>query len=402
MFVARCVAMVGPVGVAIITARTLGPQDQGRYYYIITVATLAAQVASLGIQASNTYLVSKQRSLLPNVLANTVWIAIVGGSVAALLAVLLDRALDSTFHMEAPLLFVIILCPLILLFLYLSNLAIAIDRVTLFNGLIIFNGAIPLIIVAIVAYFSPSITNYLRAVAVSGVAVCVVSWLLIARGSVVHWKFDLGLLKASMAFAARAHVATLIGFFMSRTGAVVLRHYEAYTDLGYWSIAGQISDALLLLPATISLLLFPSVVRADPAGRWRTLKSMLLRVSAVMLIMCITAAVAFGPLITFVFGTAYAPAREIMYALLPSVFFLAITSVVSQFLSAFGIPPSQLVAWAIGWGVQGVLSIMFFDRFGVVGLACAQSGAAALVCFLLGLNALQYAPGRHRYFKNPG
>src|SRR5262245_54019166 len=84
---ARCLAMLGPFGTAIITARMLGPESQGRYYYIITLAAISAQIASLGIHASNTYLLSKQQSLLPSILTNTAWIALGGGSVAAWAAV---------------------------------------------------------------------------------------------------------------------------------------------------------------------------------------------------------------------------------------------------------------------------------------------------------------------------
>src|SRR5262245_38414192 len=95
MFVARCLAMIGPFGIAIITARTLGPEGHGRYYYLVTLSTIGAQFASLGIHASNTYLTSKQRSLLPSVLTNSAWIAFVGGTAGACAAVAFDLVIES-------------------------------------------------------------------------------------------------------------------------------------------------------------------------------------------------------------------------------------------------------------------------------------------------------------------
>jgi O-antigen/teichoic acid export membrane protein len=83
-----------------------------------------------------------------------------------------------------------------------------------------------------------------------------------------------------------------------------------------------------------------------------------------------------------------------MLALLPGVFFLAVTSTVSQFLSAFGIPWTQIVVWILGFVMQVVLSILLFDKYGVLGLAWVQSGCAAFVCFWLFMKALEYAPGR--------
>jgi O-antigen/teichoic acid export membrane protein len=113
-----------------------------------------------------------------------------------------------------------------------------------------------------------------------------------------------------------------------------------------------------------------------------------------MAVLCLAVAGMAAPLIEIVFGPAYAPTVGIMLALLPGVFFLAITSTVSQFLSAFGIPLSQLAVWIIGWTLQVVLSIILFERCGVLGLAWVQSGCAAFVCLSLFLKALEYAPRR--------
>jgi O-antigen/teichoic acid export membrane protein len=395
MFAARCVAMIGPVGIAIITARSLGPEGQGRYYYVVTLATIAAQVASLGIHASNTYLISKQASLLPAILSNTAWIAIAGGAVAAFAAVAFDSVIEGALGLQASVLFVLLLCPLILFFLYLSNLAIAIGRPRLFNGLIIFSGFISLGAIAVAAFISPTIDVILGALVASSLVACIVSWNRVAQGCEVSWRFDFALFRKGMVFAARAHVAALVGFAMARTNAVVLRHYEAFADLGHWSIAAQFADALLLLPATISLLLFPALVKADTKQRWSDFKSMTLQVGAVMAILCLIVAGSAFPLIELVFGGAYAPAGGIMLALLPGVFFLAISSIASQFLSAFGIPLLQLVGWIVGWALQILLSLLLFEKYGVLGLACVQSGCAAFVCLWLFITALEFAPSRN-------
>jgi O-antigen/teichoic acid export membrane protein len=394
MFAARCLAMIGPFGIAIITARMLGPEGQGRYYYLVTLSTIGAQFASLGIHSSNTYLIAKQPTLLPPILTNSAWIAIAGGSAGACAAVAFDLAIENAPRLEASLLFVLLLCPLVLFFLYLSNLAIAVGRPTLFNGMIILNGALSLAAIATAAYISPTIDVILGTLAASSLVSCIVSWFMLAHGHAIPWRFDRALFKQGMAFAGRAHIVALVAFFMARTSVVVLRHYGAFGDLGHWSIAAQISDALLLLPATVSLLLFPTLVRADVARRWSDFKSMTLQLGAIMAVLCLAVAGTAFPLIELVFGPAYAPTWGIMLALLPGVFFLSIASTVSQFLSAFGIPLTQLVVWIVGWALQVGLSMLLFDKYGVLGLAWVQSGCAAFVCLWLFAKALEYAPGR--------
>jgi len=392
LFAARCLSLVGAASITIIAARMLGTSGQGRYYYIVTLASISAQFASLGIHSSNTYLVAKDHSLLPRILTNTAWIAIVGGCVAAYVAISLDGKLDSESRLQAPALFVLVLCPLNLLFLYLSNLAIAINRPDLFNGLIIFNTAASLGATAAAAFISPTVLFLIGALVLSSFTTCCVSWVLIARDCDTPWRFDVTLFRQSISFASRSYIATLAAFFMSRTSIIVLRHYGAFDDVGRWSIAAQICDALLLLPASVSLLLFPSFVRADVTGRWSELKSATIRVGTVMAMLCILIGVVSGPLIELIFGAPYASSQKIVITLLPGVFFLSLSATISQFLSAFGIPLLQIAAWVIGFCVQVGLSLQAFSSYGVVGLAGVQSGCAAFVCAWLLLLTLAYAP----------
>src|SRR5436309_16036689 len=83
MLLSRGLAILGSFGVTILTARMLGPGDRGRYYYIITLAAVGVQLASLGIHASNSYLIARTPGLLAQVMANAAWIALLGGTVAA-------------------------------------------------------------------------------------------------------------------------------------------------------------------------------------------------------------------------------------------------------------------------------------------------------------------------------
>ena len=46
MLLSRGLAILGSFGVAILTARLLGPADRGRYYYVITLAALAVPLGA--------------------------------------------------------------------------------------------------------------------------------------------------------------------------------------------------------------------------------------------------------------------------------------------------------------------------------------------------------------------
>jgi O-antigen/teichoic acid export membrane protein len=174
---------------------------------------------------------------------------------------------------------------------------------------------------------------------------------------------------------------------------LLLRHDEAFGEIGHWSVAAQISDALLLLPATTALLLFPALVRATDADRWRQFTSMLLRVGGGMAAICIIAAVTARPAITVLFGQRYDPAVDILIALLPSVFFLSATTIASQFLAAIGMPWLQVAAWITALVVQIGLSLLAL-KHGAVALAWVQSACAGIVCLWLLAMARRYSPNK--------
>lgn len=392
MLLARGLAILGSFGVAVLTARMLGPADRGRYYYIITLAAVGVQFASLGIHASNSYLIARTPGLLPQVMANTAWIAVLGGVVAAVGALAFDFAIGDSVQDTALVAVVLILAPSLLLFMYLSNIAVALNRPSTFNGLIIFGSVASIAMALLAAYPSPSLNGFLLAAVAASVVASILAWIVLAKGISIPKAFDYSLFYMGIAFALRAHVATLAAFLMARMSVVVIRQFGDFADLGYWSIAAQIGDALLVLPGTISLLLFPSLVRAEGALRWNEFKTTSFQLSSLMAMLCIAVAAVAHFVIEFIFGAAYMPAAAVVLALLPGVFFLGVASVASQFLSASGYPWSQVSAWIFGAFLQAVLSIVLFGRFGIVGLAWIQSACAAVVCIWLLVNSRKFAP----------
>jgi len=111
-----------------------------------------------------------------------------------------------------------------------------------------------------------------------------------------------------------------------------------------------------------------------------------------MVMVCAAAALLAHPFITVIFGFNYAAAADITIALLPGVFFLSVASIASQFLSAFGIPWTQVAAWVVGLVVQVGLSIFLVGDYGVLGLAWAQSACSGVICTWLFVNTLNYRP----------
>jgi O-antigen/teichoic acid export membrane protein len=359
----------------------------------MTLVAVGVQLASLGVHSSNSYMVAKRPELLPRILTNTAWIALSGGATAACGVLIFDVMSGQAVQRHLLVAVILALCPLNLLFLFLSNLLVAIERTHVFNALLIFGSLVSLFAAVVVALLDPTLGAFLFAAVAASAITSVVTWLIIAGRVELSWAFDRPLFSEGIEFALRAHSATLMGFLMARISVLLLRYDEAFGEIGHWSVAAQISDALLLLPATTALLLFPALVRASDADRWQQFTSMLRRVGGGMAVVCIIAAVAARPAISVLFGERYDPAVDILVALLPGVFFLSATTMASQFLAAVGMPWMQVAAWATALAIQIGLSLLAL-KHGAVALAWVQSACAGIVCFWLLAMALRYSPNQ--------
>jgi O-antigen/teichoic acid export membrane protein len=60
-------------------------------------------------------------------------------------------------------------------------------------------------------------------------------------------------------------------------------------------------------------------------------------------------------------------------------------------LTAVGAPIAQLVGWGVTLAVQVLLSVLMVERYGVQGVAYAQSACAAFICLWLYIIAKRHA-----------
>ena len=388
--IARVIAMIGPFGVSIITARLLGPEERGRYFVIISAAQIAAQIANLGLHASNTFLAARRKELLGPLLVNSLYVCALIAPIAALgVAVVLEYpeliGLSAAAKKTVgPAIFLAIaLAPLLLAFLYLSNMAVGVGRVQLFNGLTIFQGAAAVAVALAVGIAGGGTYAFLLAACLALVAAGLVAGKLLLKGVTTSWTFDRSLFREGVVFASRAYFSTLFYLLMMRVGIVALQYRGELAEIGQFSIAAQISDAFVLVPSTVGLLLFPSLLRIESEHRKGAMWLALWQVGGAMALLLIAAAAVTPFLLPLIFGAAYEHAAWLTVAMLPSVLLLALVTVISQYLAAEGYPLVQVGAWVAGFVLQGALSFWLVDDYGGYGLAIAFTASSLLVLVIL-------------------
>ncbi len=124
----------------------------------------------------------------------------------------------------------------------------------------------------------------------------------IREGQPIALKFDWPLFVETISYGIRAHIVTFAGFIGIRSSILVIRTYGDITDVGYWSIASQISDAMQVVPSVVATVLFPRLIRANKDDRWSQTVKAAAGLAALMLVGCTCFAIVSYPLIVLLFG----------------------------------------------------------------------------------------------------
>src|SRR5207237_1657312 len=134
----------------VIISRTLGPSGRGLFAVAAAIGAIGIQFGNLGLHASNTYYVAKNRELLPVLIGNTLVVSFGIGGTAALFGWILAAIWPKLAPLHGTLLVLALAwIPFGLAYLLLQNLLLGVDQVRTFNGIELASKAIGLVLVGL-------------------------------------------------------------------------------------------------------------------------------------------------------------------------------------------------------------------------------------------------------------
>ena len=369
--VVRSVILAASLISSIITARTLGPAGRGVYYFVLMLGGLGVQFSNLGLHASNTYLVAADRNRFGPLLGNSLWVSLVAASIAACLIVCVSVTTGRAADAGNAAYWSIAYAPCALFVLLASNLFVGIGRVRTFNGIQLTSALLTMAGVALVGVLGGTVGTFLSAMVVATFATAVVAFVCGMRTGLVPLRFDRRIFVLGLRYASKAFVVGLLGFAVTRANVFVLADAASQEQLGLYSVAMQFFDVLSILPISISIVLFPSLIgSADP---WRDAVRCALWTAALMILPCAVIAVVAEPLVIRVFGAGFAPASVVTQLILPAALFVGVVSILSQYLAAAGYPRAIIVIWAAAVPAITVVGSWLVPKYGATGAAVALS-----------------------------
>src|SRR5439155_489123 len=264
----RLLIVAGGLVSSVLTARWLSPSGRGEYFLIVTLAQTLAQFGNFGLQSSNTYFVARDRSLRGPLLANSIWIAVGVGGVGSLIVILALEMMGAASG-GGRLWFAALLAPATLFFMFGTNLLVGLKRIGTYNKFQLGSNYGVLLCLVVAAALGAGPRGFVAASTLGWTAVSVALLVALRRGSSASLGFNRPVFREGFRYSLNAYIVTLCGFLVLRSNVFIVSALRGPEQVGYYSIASQIADIMGILPQSMALVLFPTLITTEE-GRLRT------------------------------------------------------------------------------------------------------------------------------------
>jgi len=400
--IARALTIAASVASAIITARTLGVEARGEYYFVLTAALLGAQIANLGLSSSNALLAARDAQLVGKLLANSFWVAFVLAPLAAVaVAFGTGAASQNPSRPSALLWWSAAIAPGALFFTLSSNLLVGLREFRSYNGITIGTALLQISLIAAVALYRPSIAAFLAVslACLLASSIAVVRKLRRSVSGIRPRGLDATVLRHSLGFAVRAFLILLFAYLLARMPVMVFGRLGDNAAVGIVSVVTQFLDVLIILPASVAMILFPNLVAGKPSEGPKQALRATAWVVTVMVAVCGALALIAEPLVVLLFGSDFAPSAAALYWALPGLVLLSAVNVFGQYMAASGFPVSTVIAWgsaaAIGYALAPAASGPGAPTQAMAALSAAYASLALLMGLIFVRSARRAKQAQH-------
>jgi|GEM_PF-1539473 len=373
------------VGVAVlsfvsvlITARTLGVDGRGEVALLTTVAFLAGQLASMGVQQSNANLAARHPHRSPSLAGTSIAIALIAGvlsagtlgGLAALFPALLGGVAGPLFALALA------AVPMLILQVYLqqlvlaqygfraSNLAWLLTPLTnvLVNGSLALAGALTV---------GLALSSWIAGQFLTTV---VLAWVL-ARSHGGFGRPDARLAREVLGFGVKAHVGRVMLVGNYRIDQWILGVIAGPRQVGLYSVAVAWSEVLFFLPTAMAMVQRPDLARDSHEQAGPRATRVFRATMAVTGVLAI-GMIALAPVLcTAVFGESFRGSVDMLRVLALGSFGVAALKLLGNALTAQRKPMLETAAIGLAFAATLGFDFLLIPAHGGLGAAVASTAA---------------------------
>ena len=325
----RGVLLVLSVITAVIVTRALGPQGRGLYATAVALSAIGIQVGNMGLHASNTWAVARDKSLLGALIANSlVASAVIGGAIVAL-SVLALALMPDLAPMDISLLALsLVSIPVGLAYLLLHDLLLGIGRIRAYNALEVGMrvAATAVLVGLVVSGLIAPWSAFSVVVLLTGIA-GLIAFGLLSRSARASLRPSRLLIMENARYGLKAYFSAMVAFLLLRVDVLIVQAMLGAEQTGFYSVAASLAENIYVVPMVIGGLLFARLsAMSNVDAQWRIARSAVVGIGLVMAIAVLVAAPLAAPIVELLFGVAFMPSVAPLIWLLPGIFFVSLNT----------------------------------------------------------------------------
>jgi O-antigen/teichoic acid export membrane protein len=379
------VTVIG-LATTVIVSRTLGPSGRGLFAVATAVGALGVQFGNLGLHASNTYYVAKNRELLPALIGNTLVVSFGAGSLGALLCWMVFAHWPSWAPLQGGLLLLALAwIPFGLAYMLLQHLLIGIQQVRAYNVIELVNKILALSLVGVLIFLRKVSAEVFFGATMAALILGLV-WVLWRLRELLKRtaEVSLELFLVNIRLGLKAYLIAFFGFLVLRIDLLMVKYLLGAQAAGYYSVSETMAEQLLMFGAVVGAMLFPRLSEMREEDRKLHLtKNAVVVTAGLLLPMMLAVFIAARPAILWIFGSSFLPAVSPFLWLMPGIFCLSVEIVVVQYLNSLGYPRIIAFSWLFVVVLNIGMNFWAIPAYGLNGAAIVSTLSYFLVFVLI-------------------
>ncbi len=371
---------------SVIVARILGPEGRGLYAVAATIGAIGVQFGNLGLHASNTYYVARNRELLSTLVGNTIMVSFVLGGVGIGLTCIAFVFCPELAPVHGSLLVLsLVWIPFGLGCMLLQNLLIGIQHVHAYNKIELTTKIFGVGLVGLMVFLN-KVT--VERVFLAGLVALFISflwtfWYLL--GETPNFpKPSFVLFKENIRYGLKAYLAAFFAFLVLRLDLLIVKYMLGSEQAGYYSVAVNMAEMIYILPIIVGTILFPKLAALTHIReKWFLTRKTCLNIGVGMVSILVIAGLLAEPMVLLLYGKPFLPSILPFLWLLPGIFFIGLETVAVQFLNSLGLPIAVVGAWALTCFLNIGLNLMVIPTYGIIGASIVSSLSYAVVFLIV-------------------
>jgi O-antigen/teichoic acid export membrane protein len=207
------------------------------------------------------------------------------------------------------------------------------------------------------------------------VNLAILSLILRRAGGVLRPRWNVSVLRSTLAFGLRGYVGNVLQFFNYRLDMLLVNAFLGPAGVGIYSVSVRFAEMLWYLPNAVSFVIFPKAAASKPEAMNRFTP----RVFRITLGLTVLGALGLGlvgrPIIVLIYSSTFASAYLPLLALLPGVVLLGGAKVLTNEIAGRGYPHYNSINAGLSLLITIALDLLLIPRFQVLGASLASTAA---------------------------